>query len=329
MQYGFVKEDLQWMEKENPFYLQAEYAKAIGGYVEIDLAQSCLKNAAGERIDVIRDKWMLRASCETAVRAISFAEEHGLEVVETNADIGRIERWHEAGIAKRKLLAVPARALLGRPDHHEQLGQFLETQPCVFVKSLNKGFSAVVPSNKLGSGELDAFLRKQCEKHHVEMLLIAEYLEVAEDSLGKKEVRFFVFEHEILNASRTLHSLKHHVQKKFFEKAKEVVCQLRQMGDFPSNYVLDLAEFKRGTEKWIDVLEVNPVTTSLCYVNNSVFETKHADICAAYDWLGMGYEYCLDYTRNPERYVLNRGAGERYEYENPQQYDFRNGGERG
>jgi len=67
-------------------------------------------------------------------------------------------------------------------------------------------------------------------------------------------------------------------------------------------------------QKFIDVVEMNPISTSLCYINNSIFLETVPEIKNVKDYFQAGNEYCYDFLFNRERYVLDRLAGQNYEY---------------
>lgn len=91
---------------------------------------------------------------------------------------------------------------------------------------------------------------------------------------------------------------------------------------FPSSYVLDMGLFEKNGETFADVVEMNPITTSLCYVNNSIFEEEVQEIAGLKTKWNIGVEYCYDALEHPERYVETRHVGEQYSYLHEGHYDF-------
>ena len=170
--------------------------------------------------------------------------------------------------------------------------------------------------------EFYEFLKEQCDKCDCAQLLASAYYDIKKDAYGKKEARFFVMDGNILNCSRTLYSLKHSVSKKLMESAKSIVDKIGENKDFPRNYILDIVEFVEDHATFVDVVELNPLTTSMCYINNSVFDIVAEEIVFIYKKLGMGYEYCYDFLNNENRYVLKKYIGENYEYKSDEHYEF-------
>ena len=97
-------------------------------------------------------------------------------------------------------------------------------------------------------------------------------------------------------------------------------AQLASVEGFPKNYVLDMGLFQRGGQVFADVVEINPLTTSLCYVNNSVFLDELPEIVGQNST--MGYEYRLDALLAPTRYMADRSSGKRYHYTGEDRFLF-------
>ena len=104
-------------------------------------------------------------------------------------------------------------------------------------------------------------------------------------------------------------------------KAIEIADYLCKI-DFPKNYVLDLGEFKQDASIFLDVVEINPISCSLCYVNNSIFTELIPEIEFLYCQCMFGYEYCYDYLNHPHDYSINKSANGDYAYKNEQRYIF-------
>lgn len=52
MLYGFIKEDIKQLDKENPLYIQARYAQKIGKYCEMDLNKKIVIDNVGNAISI-------------------------------------------------------------------------------------------------------------------------------------------------------------------------------------------------------------------------------------------------------------------------------------
>ena len=153
--------------------------------------------------------------------------------------------------------------------------------------------------------------------------MISELYGIRSDSLGNKESRHFVVDGKIVNSSRQLKSIRHAVPQNLLTHAEEIVKSISQVQGFPKNYVIDICEFERGGRSFVDVVEMNPVTTSLCYVNNSVFFEMVPEVVSIRNKLRMGVEFCFDAITHPERYLQKRHSGVSYAYYSETQYDFR------
>ncbi|MGL4607615.1 MAG: hypothetical protein ACRCU3_09150 [Eubacteriaceae bacterium] len=264
---------------------------------------------------------LLRASYDIAKKAIDLLVQSGASVIENEEDIERIENWEKLYLTKRKIMSITAKEIFNISSNPEMF-DFIKSQRKVFVKSRKKGFTLIVSTEKLLRQDqevhkiLDSIFKKSSKK-----LLISKAYDITEDSLGKKEARFFVIDGKIVNASRMVHSVKHSVPNSLVVAADKAVKTIDNSKFlFPSNYVLDIAEFRTENDRFTDIVEINPLTSSLCYINNSIYNVKIPEIEAIYNVLGAGYEYCYDALANRNRYVINRCAGEKYEYENPEHY---------
>ena len=87
--------------------------------------------------------------------------------------------------------------------------------------------------------------------------------------------------------------------------------------------MLDLCEFFVDEEKYIDVVEINPLTTSTCFINNSIFFDKEISVIRhKEEILGMGLEYYMDYTEKTYKYINNRTSNGEYNYLSEDFYEF-------
>ena len=83
---------------------------------------------------------------------------------------------------------------------------------------------------------------------------------------------------------------------------------IRRLGVFPANYALDLGEFiDSNGNSYIDIVELNPISCSMCYVNNSIY----ADVVP---------EFCYDAIANPKNYDMLRISNKSYTYTSDNQY---------
>lgn len=64
MLYGFIKEDIKQLDKENPLYIQARYAQKIGKYCEMDLNKKIVIDNVGNAISIDNELIMLRCTCD-------------------------------------------------------------------------------------------------------------------------------------------------------------------------------------------------------------------------------------------------------------------------
>lgn len=323
MYYCFLSEDITHMESDDPLIIQMEYAKKLGslciGNITEQTVQVCTepqKCLAGQQV-------MLRCSYDNLAEGIRLLQNSGALPIEDEENVKVIENWATTQIAKRILLDVSLSSLvsdLQRPD----LMDFLRNTSMVFLKSRRKGFSAVIQTSKIlgRDPQVVSFLKTQSLKYGIEMIL-AKYYPLKIDSLGTRETRHIVLNNKIINSSRQVHSLRHIVPKSHRDKAQEVVSRICETSFFPQNYVLDLGEFIDDEgNSFLDIVEINPISCSMCYVNNSIFNTMLPCIEEQRQKLLMGYEYCYDAIQNPQRYILARSSTRTYSYISSDVYSF-------
>ena len=322
MLYCFVSTDIKNISNDDPLHIQADYAKKLGQYILCDLESKTFTDADANPIDILEKKVFLRTTCNNASEAVGLITQNGGILLETLSDINKIENWKALSLTERSIISLNREQILNA-DFNQSSAEFFNENNRVFMKSKKKGFSLTVPSEKVLTQDKElARILLSCNEAQDEELLISKCYNIKKDSLGKKEVRFFIFDGSVHSCSRAVHSVRHNVPKSFLKKAQEIVHIIGNCKNFPSNYVLDLAEFEDETSVFVDLLELNPVSTSLCYINNTIFKEKIEEINHISALLGAGSEYCLDAMKHPERYVVNRGAGENYEYYNPEHYDL-------
>lgn len=186
----------------------------------------------------------------------------------------------------------------------------------MFVKSKRKGFSAIISVNRLKSSdsEIRTFLH-DCVYRCGDTLLLAKYLPLRSDSLGARETRHFIFNNKVINSSRYLYNLQHIVPRSHIEYAGNVADRIKALGSFPSNYVLDVGEFQyEDGSIELDVVELNPVSCSTCYINNSIFDELVREAKEQYNRTHMGFEFCYDSLSNPQEYIKKRISNANYSH---------------
>ena len=123
--------------------------------------------------------------------------------------------------------------------------------------------------------------------------------------LGTREIRHIILNNQVVNSSRALHSLKHTMPKSHKNIAIHMVDHIRRLGVFPANYALDLGEFiDSNGNSYIDIVELNPISCSMCYVNNSIYADVVPEIGECQRQLMMAAEFCYDAIANPIRVIL-------------------------
>ncbi len=322
MYYCFVIEDILNLDEADPLSIQINYAKRLGQCCFCDLSNKKILDAQNNEISVAGQQIFLRATCDNTQSAISLVLSKGGMLLEDTKSIEKIEQWPSYINTVRKIIFVPIDDT-GNIHSNRELMDIVSNNEKLFIKSVKKGFNAVVSSKRILDGDKSVldFITSKC-KESEEILMVSPFCEIKKDSLGKKEARFFVLKNSVLNSSRMIHSLKHSVPKSLIRRANEIVDEIGKNANFPQNYVLDVAEFVGESENFIDVVEINPLTNSMCYINNSIYQTEIEEIKEVVQIFGAGKEYCYDFIENRERYALERYSGESYEYFSDESYEF-------
>ncbi len=325
MFYCFLYEDIESL-REDSLVMQIEYARRIGklyiGNIKHQKVydgcdQNCPVELAGKKI-------LLRSTYDNMLPGIRLLKKFGAELIESESDIDKIENWYKLGFTNRPIFHVDVHAIeRGMSDIYLQK-QYLVQWDNIFLKSVKKGFSAVIKTSRIMQKDLQilAFLKEQASKYG-EQFIITKYMEVRTDSIGRRESRHIVINCKVLNSSRMIHSIRHTVPKAHLDKAAEVVLWMKNIKNFPKNYVLDLGEFKdTNGEICVDIIELNPLTCSMCYVNNSIFITEVPEIKEIKEKFLMGYEYCYNALKNPQNYHQIRSSIKNYSYITDERYYF-------
>ena len=305
----------------NPLKIQIEYAKHIDSIIYVDLKNQRILNKNFEPISVLGQKIFLRSTCENILEAIDLLKKNNALLLEDEPDIHKIERWDCLPIVKRQILSLNFIDIITQ-KYTPEVSKFLQANKEIFIKSRKKGFCISVSPQKILDldGTVVTLLNNLCLSIGSSELILCKKYDIKSDSIGKIEARFFVFNSTVVNSSRYIHSLHHSVPKKLIIAAEKIVEIIKGIAEFPTNYVLDVAEFIDHNNIFIDTVELNPISTSMCYVNNSIFKHKAPSISEACRVFSGGYEYCYDYIKNKENYVMKRCAGENFEYKNPEYY---------
>lgn len=69
-----------------------------------------------------------------------------------------------------------------------------------------------------------------------------------------------------------------------------------------------------------EIVELNPISCSMCYVNNSIYADVVPEIGECQRQLMMGAEFCYDAIANPKNYDMLRISNKSYTYTSDNQY---------
>ena len=276
MIYCFVISDLLNNDPYNIFRLQAGYAEKLGSICYADLCSRNIYGLDHWPIDITNASVFLRASCDTMYDAANLIAEHHGVLLETMSDVQAIEAWPALQIARRDIITISRSDLL-YGSYSEKMQGLLQSCESVFIKTKKKGFSAITPT-ELVAMRPHTFVQfiEQHTTSDAEEILLSPRLNIKKDYLGNKETRHIVISGEIVNSSRALLSGRHTIPKSMHDYAKTMVDVISKKDWFPRNYVLDLALVELNGVSAVDVIEINPLTCSTCYIQNSIFFNDHS-----------------------------------------------------
>lgn len=316
MYYCFIAEDIANLSND-PLSIQKNYAERLNALCIASLIKQTVLDPSGNPVILKGKKVLLRCTNDNLSYGIQLLLKFGADLVETQDNIRQIENWHKLGITRRKIYE------LSFPELIENFPIELISNEAVFVKSKSKGFSAIINPSKLVQQESQVidFLKIQARKSQQNMLF-SRFIPMRADSLGIRETRHVVLNNKIISSSRLLYSLKHTVPKSHRIRAQEIIKQIENLGTFPSNYILDLGEFIGEDEPYLDVIEFNPISCSMCFVNNSIFEIAVPEISKIKGQLQLGLEFCYDAISHPQNYELTRVSNRNYTYLSEERYSF-------
>lgn len=320
MYYCFIAEDLKTLRQDDPLILQRNYAEHLGLLCYCRLSDGVAVNQNGLSMDLAGQLVFLRGTCDAVPTALNLIEALGAIPVETADDTRKIEGWTQFPITSRPLIEANPSDIFGETNP-KAVSTFLRDNPLIFVKSRAKGFTARIKTERLlqRDPELADFLT-QWVTIASNGLILAPLLHIKQDSLGRRESRHIVLNGQLLNSSRPVHSIRHAVPQTHLAKARELVDKMAQLRDFPKSYVLDLGDFEELSGP--DVVEINPISTSMCYVNNSIFDVVTPEVAVLQRKLGLGAEFCYDALIHPGRYASKRLSNVSYEYTGSEHYNF-------
>lgn len=312
--YCFVSEDIHGLPLSDALYIQFLYAQCIDRCLICCLTTQEVTDTMGKKVCIDGYRILLRATCDTVERAMTQLGYLGANLVETPGDIALIKQWNDLQISKRKVISTTCLELL-TTESKDEIMQICRDTDYVFLKTQNKGFSLKTSTQRLLSN--DKTLRDFISLHTKGQnctLLLSPWYDIKHDSLGSMEIRCIVIDNSVRNISRAVHTVKHAVPKTLREAAYKLVDQIRATGSFPSSFVLDIALFCYSDGLVADIVEINPLSTAMCYINNSIFDYLMDECKAIYEQTKWGYEYCFDAYKHPEKYHIERYSGITYQY---------------
>lgn len=251
MYYCFLKEEVNKLIND-PLEIQRKYAQRLGRVCIGSLNEQTIVDEAGRSINIKNKKVLLRCTYDNLINGLHLLKKYGAGLAETEEDIKKIEEWYTLGFTERHLWEITL------PDLLAVQSWVSGTADIIFLKSKQKGFSAVISTARIANRDSSVieFLETNSRKFGSKMIL-SKYFPIRSDSLGTRETRHVVLGHRVTSSSRMLHSIKHTVPRSHKTKAQTIADKIRYSGALPPNYVLDLGEFMDSTGGvYLDIVEL-------------------------------------------------------------------------
>lgn len=287
--------------------LQYAYAKALGRALWLDLcSKTVLCN--GVKFDITGKIILLRTTSDKAEIAIETIKALGGQLVEDNQAIKELKHWF--------MFLPPTRCIESFDSLSKMLDilkskeiPWLQRDKSVFIKTVKKGYSSIISSNEILDKNFFDNITPKIKLN--DEIVISQVEDIRTDSFGKMEWRCIVRYGQVQNISRYFHSLVHKIPQDIFHTASNMVAMLKAHGFSLSDYIMDLM---LTADNRIEIVELNPLSSSMCYINNSIFTEAIDDILNVHLLYGFGYEYCFDYLSNPTRYHMSPQDNVKYTY---------------
>ena len=296
MLYCFISELLKLVDHTHPYWIQHQYAIRINKYIEYSFEKDGFYDKQGNKMRPPSDRVLWIGDCIFATAMDGVTERYGLDSVDSEQTRKSIESWYMLGVTKREIKGTDINGALDYAGSH----------PLFFLKTASKGSSTVVQD-----GFIDDLFWKSGD-----CLVVSEYQEIVEDDMGKKEVRCMVLDGEVLNCSRYVHSIRHTISDTWYREAEIIKNKIIGNTGFPRSFTMDLAMFRDNDgNSYYDLVEVNSLSTALCYINNSLFTDIVPEIKEVYNETCWGYEYCFDYLKGENSYYYDVKDPREFVYE--------------
>ena len=311
MYYCFTDDLFRNTDGSDDAYLQFSYAKKLNRVLCMNLNTGKILTVSGKESDVRQERILLRTTSDHVEPAIQCICKNGGRLIEDNHAVYKLKHWFEYAPPKRFICSFAS---------YNKLKEYVDSgmmpwiaDSCVFLKTVRKKYSNIITGEDLLSDSFWKELFSRQTINNEEELIVSRVENIETDQFGKKEWRCVVRNGRVQNISRYFHSLVHKIPNQISEEAEKKAFLFSGNKDFPSDYVMDLMN---TTDKRIEIVELNPLSSSMCYVNNSIFTEKLDEIADVHASLGIGYEFCLDWLTNPTRYHLSPEQGITYTYFN-------------
>lgn len=254
--------------KYGPFAAEAEYAKKLRKYIFYDEQKDCFFDADGNQFDITGMDLFPRTGILQADKLIKEIYNHGgYSSVAKLGDYEKVLDWSRYIKTKRNNVIMSGKELLD--DVQRIVDEFGIEQ--VFFKTKFKNYSQILDVEKLLKREESFY--ETLKAHKDDDFILSDVVNIAEDDNGPLEYRCYIINGKLANVSRIHDYLVGYVSQEVIDKAIAILESVKET-DFPNSFVLDLFEYiGKDGEKYLDVLECNPLVSSGTYLYNTVFDT--------------------------------------------------------
>lgn len=264
---------LYCFDKNLPFdysKIEMALAKKDGNGILYDSELKIFTDFSGNKIDINEKVLFPRTGVAQIFEMNDTILKNGGKLRVSNEEIDKLIKWPKYYKTQRKMKIYFGSDLINPKIIKEIENELGET---FFIKTIEKNFSSIIPISLLK--DKNCVFYKALLYHLEDKFIVSEPVEILDDEYGLKEYRCFVINNEPHSISRFTTEVFHQIDASILKKLQKIISSM--IGIFPSDYVVDLMEYKSNQKKYIDVVEFNPIHSSGPFLYNSILE-KSEDI---------------------------------------------------
>lgn len=171
----------------------------------------------------------------------------------------KVIHWYRFNFHNRKIIEIYSNAWSDKQIEKQLIKIFKDK---FFIKTINKHVSSIchINNNQIDYTDWNAILILDSP-----YFIASEYIDIAQDKLGKIELRCFVINNKLHSVSR-YQDYKSFNANKYLENINEIIEKITKSNDFPKHYVMDICITNNDN---VEIVEFNNIESSGRYKDNS------------------------------------------------------------